>query len=143
VYLLAAGFGFENVHLGMTPMLKVEASLPLFTMESVATEHTDRVLAEIETEAEKVLGSFGLKEHDALRIANILNINHLNPVLEHMGVSYAPRPLPGSKASQAAINKRKAEVSKKLAAKKVKVGPGRATPYELGLAKEISIMKIT
>jgi hypothetical protein len=47
----------------------------------------------------------------------------LNQVLEQIGVSCAPCPLPGSKASQAAIKKWKAEVSKKPAAKREKVGP--------------------
>jgi hypothetical protein len=41
-------------------------------------------------------------------------------------VTYPPppsRPLPGSEASQAAVSKRKAEMSKKQAAKKAKAGP--------------------
>jgi hypothetical protein len=59
-------------------MSKVQAPLLLIAVESVAAEHTDRVLAEIETEAEKVLGSFRPKEHDALRMANILNGGRLN-----------------------------------------------------------------
>jgi hypothetical protein len=40
-------------------------------------------------------------------------------------VSYAPRHLPGSEASQAAIRKQKAEVSKKPATKKAKAGPSK------------------
>jgi hypothetical protein len=43
-------------------------------------------------------------------------------------VTYAPRPLPSSEASQVARDKRKAEVSKKLATKRAKVGMSRATP---------------
>jgi hypothetical protein len=56
-------------------------------------------LAEIETEAEKVLGSFKPKEYDALCMTNIPNGGCLNWVLEQMVVLYAPRPLPGSEAS--------------------------------------------
>jgi hypothetical protein len=48
-----------------------------------------------------------------------------------MGVSYAPHPLLGSKASHATNKKWKAEVSKKLTAKRVKVGSGRAPPSKM------------
>jgi hypothetical protein len=41
---------------GMTPVLKVETPLPQFTLGTIATEHASRVLAEVETEAERVLG---------------------------------------------------------------------------------------
>jgi hypothetical protein len=54
-------------------VLMVETPLPLFVVGDVAAEHADSVLAEIEMESKKVLGSFGPKEHDALRIANISN----------------------------------------------------------------------
>jgi hypothetical protein len=40
-----------------------------------------------------------------------------------MGVSYAPCPLLGSEASQAASKKWKVEVSKKTAAERAKAGP--------------------
>jgi hypothetical protein len=43
-------------------------------------------------------------------------------------VAYTLRPLPSSEASQVARDKRKAEVSKKLATKRAKVGMSRATP---------------
>jgi hypothetical protein len=65
-----------------------------------------------------------------------------------MGVPYAPCPLPGSEASQAANKKRKAEVSKKLVAKKAKAGPGRAPlsktvppPAKTRLVKKVGILK--
>jgi hypothetical protein len=73
MYLLATGFDMKSVSLGMTPVLMVETPLPLFVVGDVAAEHADTVLAEIEMESKKVLGSFGPKEHDALRIANISN----------------------------------------------------------------------
>jgi hypothetical protein len=79
-------------------------------------------LAEVETEAERVLGSFGPREYDALMVANILNGGRLNRVLEQMGVPYFPRPQPGSVASQSANKKQKAEVAKKPATKKAKAG---------------------
>jgi hypothetical protein len=48
----------------------------------VSQEHIDRLLVEITTEAEKVLGSFGPKEYDALCVEKILNGGRLNRVLE-------------------------------------------------------------
>jgi hypothetical protein len=41
---------------GMTPVSKVETPLPRFTLGTIAMEHASRVLAEVETEAERVLG---------------------------------------------------------------------------------------
>jgi hypothetical protein len=41
-------------------------------------EHADRVLAEVEMEADRVLGSIGPREYDALRMVNILNSDRLN-----------------------------------------------------------------
>jgi hypothetical protein len=105
MYQLAVGFGFESVPLGMTPVLKVETPLPLFAVGNVVVEYAAHVLAEVETEAENVLGSFGPKEYDTLCMVNIPNAGRLNRVLEQIGVPYAPRPLPGSDASQAAIKK--------------------------------------
>jgi hypothetical protein len=67
------GFRFGKVPVGMTPMSKVETPLPLFTMGTIAVEHASRVLAEVQTEAERVLGSFGPRECDAIVVANILN----------------------------------------------------------------------
>jgi hypothetical protein len=61
---------------------KVETLLPLFAMGTIATEHTDHFLMEVETEAKRVLGSFGPRQYDALRVANITNDGRLNCVLE-------------------------------------------------------------
>jgi hypothetical protein len=82
MYPLVAGFGFESVPLGMTPVLKEETPLQLFVVGNIVAEHADHVLAEVEMEAEKVLGSFGPKEYDALRMTNISNGSHLKWVLE-------------------------------------------------------------
>jgi hypothetical protein len=97
-----------------------------------------------------VLGSFGPREYDALMAVNIPNGGHLNRVLKQMGVSYFPRPQPGSAASQSANKKRKAEVAKKLAAKKAKAGMGWASssktvppPPKAGPAKKVGILKIS
>jgi hypothetical protein len=105
MYLLAASFGFEGLPLEMTPMSKVEAPLPLFAVGNVAAEYAARVLVEVETEAEKVLGSFGPKGYDVLYMVNIPKGSRLKRVLEQIGVPYTPRPLPGSETSQIAIKK--------------------------------------
>jgi hypothetical protein len=82
MYPLDVGFDFKSVPLGMTPISRVETPLPLFVVGTIAIEHVDRVLAGIETKVERVLGSFGLGEYDALGMANILNDSCLNRVLE-------------------------------------------------------------
>jgi hypothetical protein len=149
MYPLAIGFGFDCMLLGMTPVSKVETPLPLFAVGNIATEHANRLLAEIEAEAKKVLGSFRPKEYDALCMAKISNGGRLNLVLEQMGVSYAPLPLPGTKASHKAIKKRKAEVSMRPTVKRAKTGKSQATPSKmapppskLGPAKKIGVLKI-
>jgi hypothetical protein len=110
MYPLAAGFGFKSVPIGMTHVSKIETCLSLFAVGTIAAEHTDHFLVEVETDAEWVLWSFGPREYDALAVENILIGGHLNWVFKHMGVPYAPHPPPGSKASQAANKKRKAEL---------------------------------
>jgi hypothetical protein len=105
MYLLAAGFIFKSIPLGTTPMSKVETPLQLFTVENAAAACAARVFVEVETEADKVLGSFGPKEYDTFYTANIPNGGSLNWVLEQMGLSFSPCPLPGSVASQATIKK--------------------------------------
>jgi hypothetical protein len=90
MYPLAAGFGFEKVPVGTTPVSKVEIPLPLFTVGTIAAEHANRVLAEVEMEAERVLGSFRPREYDALVAVNVPNGGRLNRAFEQMGVPYAP-----------------------------------------------------
>jgi hypothetical protein len=72
-YLLAAGFSFKNVPVETTLVSKVEICLPLFAVGTIAAEHIDRFLVKVETDDEKVLGSFGPREYDALAMANIPN----------------------------------------------------------------------
>jgi hypothetical protein len=73
MYPLDAGFGFGEVPVGVTPVLKVETHLPLFTVSTIAAEHASHVLAEVKTEAERVSGSFGPREYGALVLANVMN----------------------------------------------------------------------
>jgi hypothetical protein len=122
----------------------------LFVVGVVTAEHVSPVLAKIETETERVLGSFRPKDYEALVAANIPNGGRLNRVLEHMGIPYAPHPVPGSDASRVATKKRKAEVSKKHIMKRVKVGlswvmPSQMTvpPSKPGLSRKVIIVKTT
>jgi hypothetical protein len=66
---------------------------------AIATEHADHFLVKVETETEKVLGSFRPREYDALRLVNIPNGGHLKHIFKKMGVSHSPRPDPGSVTS--------------------------------------------
>jgi hypothetical protein len=75
-------------------------------------------------------------------MAKLLNGSCLNHVFEQMGLPYASRPLPGTEASQAVTKKRKFEMSKKLATKKTKAIPSRATLAKMVPLKKISILKV-
>jgi hypothetical protein len=78
IYPLVASFSFRKVPVGMTPVSKAETLLPLFIVGTIAVEHASHVLAEVETEAERVLGSFGPRECDALIAVNVSNGGRLN-----------------------------------------------------------------
>jgi hypothetical protein len=62
IFPLAASFDFKSVPPGMTPVSRVETPLSLFAMGTIAAEYADYFLVEVETETEKVLGSFGPRE---------------------------------------------------------------------------------
>jgi hypothetical protein len=56
--------------------------LQLFAVGAIVVAYASHVLAKVETEAEKVLGSFGPREYDALVAVNIPNGGRLNRVFE-------------------------------------------------------------
>jgi hypothetical protein len=134
MFPLASSFSFRDLAICMTPMSKIRTPLPLFPIEAVSAGDVDHILAEVETDVERFLGSFRPREHDALMMMKHPNGGRLNRVLEQIGVAYAPRLLPDSEASQVAWDKRKVEVSKKSAAKRVKTGMSRSTPSKDGAA---------
>jgi hypothetical protein len=149
IFPLASSFGFTDVTVGTTPVSKIRTPLLVFPMEPVSTGDASHILAEVETEAKRFLGSFGPRELDFLMMAKLPNGRHLNHVLEQMGVPYVPCPLLDSEASQAARDKRKARVFKKLAAKRAKTGTSRANsskmvppPPKMGPLKKIGIVKM-
>jgi hypothetical protein len=87
-------------------------------------------------EAERILGSFVLKKHGALKTVNLPNGGRLNHDFEQMGMAYAPSPLLGTEASQAVREKRKAEESKKTDCKKVKDSSEPCNCIQDGTPKE-------
>jgi hypothetical protein len=82
IYTLASSFGIKGVTLSMTPVSKVCTLLPVFLVEMVSMENARQVLAEVEMEAKKILGSFGPKEYDALTKVKLPNGGRLNRVFE-------------------------------------------------------------
>jgi hypothetical protein len=113
MYPLAFGFGFRYVAVGTTMVSEVETPLPVFPMDVIYAGASARFLAKVQTDAEKSLGSYGPKEQEACMVVKLSNGGRLNRVFEQMGVSYGPRPLPGSEAFRPASRKKKADLSKK------------------------------
>jgi hypothetical protein len=80
MFLLASNFNFRDVAIGTTPMSNIRTPLPSFPVVSMSVRDVAWVLAEVETEAERYLGSFGPREYDALMTVNLPNRGHLNRV---------------------------------------------------------------
>jgi hypothetical protein len=102
MYHLASSFSFSGVTIGVEGPDVVSAT-------SGRNGFGHCVLAEVRMEAERILGSFVLKKHGALKMVNLPNGGRLNRDFEQMGMAYAPSPLLGTEASQAVREKRKAE----------------------------------
>jgi hypothetical protein len=77
MYRLTSSFSYRGVTISTTHVLKVRTLLPVFLMEVVYAISVSCVLAEVEIEADRILGSFGPKEHDALTMAKLPNGGHL------------------------------------------------------------------
>jgi hypothetical protein len=142
MYPLSASFGFRNVVAGVTVVSRVETPLPIFPMETILVEGASHFLEMMETNAEKVLGSYGPREHDACMVMKLSNDGHLNRVFEQMGIPYGPRPLPGTDAFVAATKNRKANVSKKTVMKKAKVVLVKAVPVKVAPSNKLSVVKV-
>jgi hypothetical protein len=109
MYPLASGFGFKDVAIGTTNMSKVETPLPNFPVEAISAEEANCFLVKVDIYAERILGSYEPKEYDVFVMAKLLNGGRLNRVFEHMGVPYAPCPLPGTEAFQVATRSQHSE----------------------------------
>jgi hypothetical protein len=136
IYPLSVGFGFKNVTTDTTVVLKVEVPLPIFPVEAVSMEITYHFLVKVEIDAEKILGSYRAKEHDACEMVKLSNGSCLNRVFKHMGVPYAPHPLLGTDAFTVATKKQKVNVSRKTVMKKGEVCPSEGDPSKCGPNEE-------
>jgi hypothetical protein len=142
IYPLASGVGFRGVTIGTTPMSKVPTPLPILPVEAVSEESASRILTEVETEAQRILGSFGSKEYDVFSMAKLPNGGHLNHIFEQMLLAYTLWQLPETEAFQAAREKRKAEVSKKPIAKKAKTFVSQETSSKAVPSRKIGVVKM-
>jgi hypothetical protein len=57
----------------------------MFPVEAVSVEDVVHVLAELEMEVERILGSFRLREYDALQTVKLSNSGHLNHIFNRWG----------------------------------------------------------
>jgi hypothetical protein len=89
MYPLAAGFSFKSVPVGTTIMSKVDF-LTVVRCGDYCCGARRSFLAKVEMNARRVLGSFEPREYNALAMANILNIGHLNRVFNRWWFSMLP-----------------------------------------------------
>jgi hypothetical protein len=61
MYPLPSSFSFRDIMVDMTAMSKVKTPLPLFPIEAVSMEDAGHFLAKVETDVERILGSYGPK----------------------------------------------------------------------------------
>jgi hypothetical protein len=120
MFPLLANFGFAEILDGETLVSKMVVPLPGFPLTRFEGESNDCLLARVELEAKNVVGGYTRVEHDAC-IKVLQNRGHLNRVFERAGVSYAPRPPPGTDASVKAAKKRKVDACDRPTGKHTKV----------------------
>jgi hypothetical protein len=117
VYPLAANVGFDKVAVGVTPISKLKMPLPKFVAARKDDEDDVKFLARIELDAEGIVGSYTLPEHDACFIG-LCNGGRLNHVFKPVGVAYRPHLVPSSDAFIEASKKRKADAAGKAPVKR-------------------------
>jgi hypothetical protein len=96
MYPPGSSFDFRDVTVGTTVVSKVKTPLAFFLVEPVSAEDAGCFQAKVETDADRILGSFRPKEHDALMMAKLPNDDRLNQVFEKMGIPYALHPMSGT-----------------------------------------------
>jgi hypothetical protein len=84
----------------------------------ISVENVHHYLAKVETDAERILGSYGPKEHDACVAMKLPNDGRLNRVFKQMRVAYTPCPMSGTDAFAVGTRKQKADASGKVATKR-------------------------
>jgi hypothetical protein len=93
VWPLSAGVNFEHVKVDLTPASLLKVPLPRFSMLHDDGEDDAQLLARVEQEATNIMDSYTRATHEAC-VASLSNNIHLNHMLEVVGVSYGPRPVP-------------------------------------------------
>jgi hypothetical protein len=117
VWPLSAGVDFEHVKVDFTLVSWLKIPLPNFPLHREGEKDDFRFLARVEQEARNIVGGYTCTEHEAY-LASILNNGRLNHVLELLGVSYGPHPVP---ISAEVLKKRKADAVVKVLGKRLKV----------------------
>jgi hypothetical protein len=120
---LFVGVSFEGITNGVTLVSRVKLSLPKFWAVCINDEDAVQFFARVELEVEIVVGGYSRQEHDAY-VASLPNGGQLNRVFELAGVTYEPRPVPGTEAYTETLRKRKLDAYGKTSTKRVKV-PGK------------------
>jgi hypothetical protein len=117
VWPLSAGVSFEHVKVGLTPASQLKVPLPHFSLLHEDGEDDPQLLVRVKQEARNIVGSYTHAEHEAC-ITSLLNNDHLNHVLDVVGVSHEPCPVP---ISAEFLKKRKADGAAKISSKCPKV----------------------
>jgi hypothetical protein len=113
---------FEQVKVDLTPVLQLMIPLPNFPLLHEG-EDDAQLLARVEQEARNIVGGYTHAEDEAC-IASLPNNSRLNHVLEIVGVSYGPHPMP---VSTAVLKKRKVGDVAKVLGMCLKVTEKKAT----------------
>jgi hypothetical protein len=78
MYPLSPSFDFKNVTTDTTIVSKVKVPLPIFPIKMISADSVDRFLVKVETDVERILGSYGPKERDACMTVKLSNGGCLN-----------------------------------------------------------------
>jgi hypothetical protein len=106
IYPPAADFSFGEVAEALIAVSKVMAPLLDFRIVRVDGGDHAQFLAKVELEAERIVGSYDPREHEAC-IKLLPNGSYLNQAFEKAGVAYAVRLAPDTEASIEASKRRK------------------------------------
>jgi hypothetical protein len=120
VWPLSAGVNFDQVSVGVNPVLKLKVPLPNFVSSRKDDESDIKFQARVVSDAKVIVGSYTCPKHDAC-IARLHNEGRLNHVLELTGLTYGPHLVPSSDASTEASKKRKTYSVGKVVVKRLKV----------------------
>jgi hypothetical protein len=120
MYPLATTISFDRVATRTTLVSKLKVPLPKFIdIRKDDNEDDVQFLVRVELEAEGIVGSYTKPKHDAC-LAHMRNGGQLNRVFELAGVTYGPRPMPGTEEFIKAVRKRRFDATGKKPSKRPK-----------------------